>query len=161
MEADQIATFNIAKRTTTLIKREIERELHLLDGTLAPVGGEDDNGCERRLEGAVEVGEALNVQHVNLVYEEYTRHQLSNALVDVLVYHFVDLLAKFVWIITLTYLIHDDNKFTKSREQKLNNLNDKSYEFARLLDIFSTGAYPETAGHQSIWCSICREIIGQ
>jgi len=47
-------------------------------------------------------------------------------------------------------LIHDDNKFTKSREQKLNNLNDKSYEFAQLLDIFSTGAYPETAGHQSI-----------
>ena len=44
----------------------------------------------------MKVGEALNVQHVNLVYEEYTRHQLSNALVDVLVYHFVDLLAKFV-----------------------------------------------------------------
>ena len=33
---------------------------------LTSVGGEDDYGSNLRLEGAVEVGEAFNIQHVHL-----------------------------------------------------------------------------------------------
>ena len=51
------------------------------------VGGEDDDGCEGRLERAVEVGEALDVEHVHLVNEEHAGHELGDALVDVLVDH--------------------------------------------------------------------------
>ena len=36
------------------------------DGTLAAVRGEDDDGGDGRFEGAVEVGEAFDVEHVNL-----------------------------------------------------------------------------------------------
>ena len=45
----------------------------------------------------MQIGEALNVQHVDLVDEEHTWNQLSNALVNVLVHHLVDLLPQFVW----------------------------------------------------------------
>ena len=33
---------------------------------LTSVGGEDDDGSNLRLEGAVEVGEAFDIQHVHL-----------------------------------------------------------------------------------------------
>jgi len=44
----------------------------------------------------VQVGEALNVKHVNFVDEEDTRNQLGNALVNVLVHNLVNLLPQFV-----------------------------------------------------------------
>ena len=37
------------------------------DGDQAAVGGEDDDGGDCGFEGAVEVGEAFDVEHVNLV----------------------------------------------------------------------------------------------
>ena len=40
---------------------------------LAAVGGEDDDGGDGGLEGAVEVSEALNVQHVHLCRTSCTR----------------------------------------------------------------------------------------
>ena len=61
------------------------------DGALAAVRREDDDGGERRLESAVQVGEALDVEHVHLVDEEHAGHQLGDALVDVLVHYLVDL----------------------------------------------------------------------
>jgi len=36
------------------------------DGAFAPVGGEDDDGGDGGFEGAVEVGEAFDVEHVDL-----------------------------------------------------------------------------------------------
>ena len=36
---------------------------------LAAVGGEDDDGGDGGLEGAMEVSEALNVKHVHLNFE--------------------------------------------------------------------------------------------
>ena len=64
---------------------------------LSTVGGEDDNGSNGGLEGPMQVGEALDVQHVDLINEEDARNQLSNALVNVLVHHLVNLLPQFVW----------------------------------------------------------------
>ena len=62
------------------------------DCAFAAVRREDDDGRDGGLECAVQVCEALDVEHVHFVDEEHARHQLSNALVDVLVHHFVDLL---------------------------------------------------------------------
>ena len=66
------------------------------DGALAAVGGEDDDGRDGGLERAVQVGEALDVEHVHLVDEQHARHELGDALVDVLVHHLVDLLPQLV-----------------------------------------------------------------
>ena len=61
------------------------------DLAMASVRCEDDDGSEIRLECSVEVGEALNVEHVDLVDEEHTWHELCNAVIDVLIHHFVNL----------------------------------------------------------------------
>ena len=83
---------------------------------LAAVGGEDDDGGDGGLEGAMEVSEALNVKHVHLILrlknytlhpknlekvcfanscylinEKYPRNKLRYSVVDVLVHHLVDL----------------------------------------------------------------------
>ena len=47
------------------------------------VGGKDDDGRQSTLQRSVEEREALNVQHVHLVDEKNTGHELGNALVDV------------------------------------------------------------------------------
>lgn len=39
------------------------------DGASAAVRGKDDNGSDGRLEGAMQVREALNIEHVYLVNE--------------------------------------------------------------------------------------------
>ena len=43
--------------------------------------GEDDDGSDGRFEGAMEVSEALDVQHVDFVDEQNTRDQLGNAYI--------------------------------------------------------------------------------
>lgn len=53
----------------------------------ASVGGKYDNGCQAALQGSIEVGEALNVQHMHLVYEQHAWHQLSHSLVNIPVHH--------------------------------------------------------------------------
>jgi hypothetical protein len=70
--------------------------LRPLDRADAAVRGEDDDGGERRLEGAVQVGEALDVEHVHLVDEEDARDELGDALVDVPVHDLVDLRPQLV-----------------------------------------------------------------
>lgn len=45
------------------------------DGAHAPVGGEDDDGGDAGLEGAVEVGEAFDVEHVDLGYDQLCSSQ--------------------------------------------------------------------------------------
>ena len=44
----------------------------------------------------MEVGEALDVEHMHLVDEQNSRHQLGQPLVDVLVHHLVDLAPQLV-----------------------------------------------------------------
>ena len=57
---------------------------HLAD---AAICSKDDDRGKRGLQSAVEKGEALNVQHVHLVYEENTWHKLGHTLVDIAIYH--------------------------------------------------------------------------
>ena len=64
------------------------------DGAHATVGGKHHNGGQRRFQCAVQVREALNVQHVHFVDEEDARHQLRDALVNVPVHDLVDFLAQ-------------------------------------------------------------------
>ena len=66
------------------------------DDAVASVGREDDDGGDGGLERAVQVGEALDVQHVDLVHEQHARDQLGHALVNVLVHHLVDLPPEFI-----------------------------------------------------------------
>ncbi len=54
---------NRGERQSTNYQHGIDR----LDGAVAAVGGKDHNGAEGRLQGAVEVREALEVQHVHLL----------------------------------------------------------------------------------------------
>jgi hypothetical protein len=63
---------------------------------LAAVRGENDDRRQRALERARQKREALDVEHVHLVDEEHARHELGNALLDVLVDRFVDLAAQLV-----------------------------------------------------------------
>ena len=51
---------------------------HTHDQNHPPVGCENNDGRQRGLQGAVQVGEALDVQHVDLVDEQDTRDQLSD-----------------------------------------------------------------------------------
>ena len=44
----------------------------------------------------MEVGEALDVEHVHLVDEQNARNQLGETLIDVLVHHLVDLPTQLV-----------------------------------------------------------------
>lgn len=66
------------------------------DETAPPVGGEDHYRCDGALQRPVQVCERLDVEHVHLVDEENSRHQLGDALVDVLVHHLVDLATQLV-----------------------------------------------------------------
>lgn len=68
----------------------------LPDDTVASVGCKDDDGGNRRFQGPVQVGEALDVQHVDLINKEYTWNQLSDALINVLIHHLVNFPSKFV-----------------------------------------------------------------
>ena len=66
------------------------------DDTVASVGRKDDDGGDGGLKRPVQVGEALDVQHVDLVHEQHARDQLCHTLVNVLVHHLVDLSPQFV-----------------------------------------------------------------
>lgn len=81
------------------------------DGAAAAVGGEDHDGGDGGFEGAVEVGEAFDVEHVDLeagvsdgllcgkswgvqyfVDKEYAGDELGDVLVYIPGYYFVDFL---------------------------------------------------------------------
>ena len=52
---------------------EISKLVCSPDSTAATVGSEDDDGADGRLERAVEVGEALEIEHVHFVDEQHAR----------------------------------------------------------------------------------------
>lgn len=62
----------------------------------ASVGGEDDDGGSLTLEGSVEEGEALHIEHVDLIDEEHTRHNVGLALFSPLRHLLVDLFPHFL-----------------------------------------------------------------
>ena len=49
------------------------------DDAFASVGGEDDDGGDGRFESAVKVGEAFDVQHVDLVDEQHAGYEFGDA----------------------------------------------------------------------------------
>lgn len=57
------------------------------------VGRHHDDRCLLRLESSVEVGEALNVKHVDLVDEENTRHDFRSALLSPFSNFLIDLIS--------------------------------------------------------------------
>lgn len=67
------------------------------DGAHPTVRGENDYGGDRRFESPLKVRETFNIQHVHFVNKENTRYEFSNALIDVLVYYFVDFSSQFVY----------------------------------------------------------------
>mmetsp|Transcript_49617 Transcript_49617/g.153228 ORF Transcript_49617/g.153228 Transcript_49617/m.153228 type:complete len:477 (-) Transcript_49617:120-1550(-) len=76
------------------------------DAAHAAVGGEDDDGGERRLERLVQEREAFDVQHVHLIDEQDAGDELRDALVDVLVDDLVDLLPQLLRDLRLL-LLHE------------------------------------------------------
>lgn len=64
--------------------------------TVPPVRGEHDDGGDGALERSMEVCEAFDVQHVHLVHKQHTRYELSHTLVNVAVYHLVDLSTQLI-----------------------------------------------------------------
>lgn len=67
------------------------------DQTVSPVWGEHNDGGDAALQGAVQVGEALDVQHVHLIHKQHPGHELSHSLVYVAVHHLVDFSAELIW----------------------------------------------------------------
>ena len=49
------------------------------DDAFASVGGENDDGGDGRLESTVKVGEAFDVQHVDLIDEEHAGYKFGNS----------------------------------------------------------------------------------
>ena len=74
--------------------------------TSATIAGQHHNRRDLRFQGAVQVRETLQIQHLNLVDKEHTGHQLRDALVDVAIHHFVNLPAEFLGDFRLFRLRH-------------------------------------------------------
>ena len=66
------------------------------DEGFSSVGGQHDGRGHGGLEKGVEVGETLDIEHMNLVDEDDTWDDLCNALVNIALDDFVDLSAKFI-----------------------------------------------------------------
>mmetsp|Transcript_20953 Transcript_20953/g.54113 ORF Transcript_20953/g.54113 Transcript_20953/m.54113 type:complete len:348 (-) Transcript_20953:545-1588(-) len=81
-------------------------ELRSSHGAHSSVCRKDNNGRQCGLECLIQVGEALNIEHVYLIHEEYTGHKLSNTLINVLVDHLVDLHSQFLGDFSLLRLHH-------------------------------------------------------
>jgi len=64
--------------------------------THSAVGGEDYDRGQVRLKSSVEIGETLNVKHVNLIDEQNSRHKLGDAVVNIFVHNFVDFESQFL-----------------------------------------------------------------
>lgn len=71
--------------------------LDIPDNTVSSIGSKDDNGGNRRFQCSVQVRETFNIQHVNLIYKQYTWDQLCNALINVFIYHFIYFSSKFIY----------------------------------------------------------------
>ena len=66
------------------------------DKGFASVGGQHDGRRHGGLEEGVEVGEALDIEHMNLINEDDSRNDLCNTLIHVALDDFIDFSAKFI-----------------------------------------------------------------
>ena len=91
------------KETVEQIDWDTVSRLHFSasDLTNTSVGGEHHDWSEITLECSVHVGEALDVEHVDLIDEEDTWHELSDAVVNILVDDFVDFESKLLCDLSL------------------------------------------------------------
>ncbi len=79
------------------------------DFTNTSVGGQDDDRSEIALKSSIQVGEALDIEHVDLIDEQDTWNKLSNTVIYVFVDDFVDFKSEFLgdfgflWSVDLTH----------------------------------------------------------
>lgn len=80
------------QQTVKQIHGDSVRGTHLnaSDLTDTAIRCENHDGGQVAFEGSVQVGEALNVEHVNLIDEEDAWHKFSNTVINVFVDDFVD-----------------------------------------------------------------------
>ena len=76
------------------------------DGADASVGGQHDDGRKCGLKRAIEEGEALDVEHMHLIDEQHSRHQLSHTLIDIPIDYLVYLRSQLLSHLSLLRL-HD------------------------------------------------------
>mmetsp|Transcript_17039 Transcript_17039/g.50866 ORF Transcript_17039/g.50866 Transcript_17039/m.50866 type:complete len:284 (+) Transcript_17039:393-1244(+) len=82
------------------------------------VGGKNNDGGKCGLQGAVQIGEALQIQHMHLVNKQDSRNKLCCSLIDVFVDHLVDFLAQLIGDLGLLgfhHLPHDRHDVLPSR----------------------------------------------
>jgi len=79
------------------------------DFTNTSVGSQNDDRSEIAFKGSIQVGEALNIEHVDLINEQDTWNELSDTVIYVFVDDFVDFKSQFLgdfgflWSINLTH----------------------------------------------------------
>ena len=62
---------------------------------MTSVGSKNNNGSKIAFKRSVKVSEAFNIEHVDLIDEEYTWNQLGNTVIDILVNDLIDFKSKF------------------------------------------------------------------
>ncbi len=107
-------------------EKEAVRARDVLDLALPSVGGEDDDGRDGRLERSVQVSEALEIEHVHLVDEQHSRHELGDPLVDVARDHLVYLLSQLVRYLRLLRL-HQLPHYRQDVLPTLHNITSKGF----------------------------------
>jgi len=66
------------------------------DKGFASVGGQHNGRCHGGLEEGIEVGETLDIEHMNLIDEDDSWNDLCDTLVNVALDDFIDFSAKFI-----------------------------------------------------------------
>lgn len=70
------------------VKRDAMKRVDVLstpDDTVASVKCKDDDGGNRRFQGPMQVGEALDVQHGDFINKKHSWKKLSNAQINILI----------------------------------------------------------------------------
>jgi Tol biopolymer transport system component len=57
---------------------------------MASVGCKNNDGSKIAFQSSVKISEAFNIEHMDLIDEEYSWDQLSNTVIDILVNDFID-----------------------------------------------------------------------
>ena len=59
------------------------------------VGGQNDDRSEIAFKGSVQVGEALNIEHVDLIDEKNTWDEFSNTMINIFIDNLIDFKSEF------------------------------------------------------------------
>mmetsp|Transcript_35132 Transcript_35132/g.76917 ORF Transcript_35132/g.76917 Transcript_35132/m.76917 type:complete len:349 (-) Transcript_35132:43-1089(-) len=74
------------------------------DGANSTVGGHHDDRGQWRLQRSVQVGETLDIQHVDLINEQHPGDQLRDPLINISVNHLIDLPTELIGHLRLPLL---------------------------------------------------------